>query len=320
MAIEQQQESTIPDDSAANLAYGKYLAECVGVRDAQVPFHRSTKRGTLAVSELKSFIRSSQPNAPVGYDDAFLLAVQLNSFSREFWRDGRSINCEPVLAGMTYIYDLRQDTQILVHDPGHAVTFYMPRATLNLCAEQHSLAGISEMIRADTSGCDDRIMHHLAQAVRAAFAQPHRASSLLLDEILGAACAHALGQFGSARGSSERDDHGLAPWQERRAKELIECSLDASLAELAEACGLSISQFGRAFRRSTGMPPHRWQLARRIARAQDRLTNSTLQIAEISLDCGFSNQSHLTRAFKEATGMTPSHWRRLYGRGNLPAV
>ena len=40
-----------------------------------------------------------------------------------------------------------------------------------------------------------------------------------------------------------------------------------SFSQLAEACGLSTRHFARAFRQSTGVPPHRWLLRHRIQRA-----------------------------------------------------
>jgi AraC family transcriptional regulator len=53
---------------------------------------------------------------------------------------------------------------------------------------------------------------------------------------------------------------GLAPWQERRAKEMIQARLaeDLSLTEFAQACELSRSYFSRAFKKSAEMTPYNW--------------------------------------------------------------
>jgi len=300
------------EDTTNGRAYGTHLAECVGVSTPVVPVHRSLRRGMLAVSELRSFIRASEPNASIGYDDAYLIAVQLRSFRREFWLNGQSVPCDPVQAGMSYIYDLRQDPRALVHDAGHALTFYMPRKSLEVLTEQNDLPAFFDLVRADTVGRNDRVMYHLAQAASAAFATPHSTSGLLLDELLVASCTHALGAFSNAQGSARRKVSGLAPWQDRRAKEMIDADLNVSLSELAQACELSISQFGRAFKRSTGTSPHQWQLARRIEKAQVLLTRSTLAISEVAFICGFSSQSHLNRAFRENTGTSPNQWRRMF--------
>ena len=41
-----------------------------------------------------------------------------------------------------------------------------------------------------------------------------------------------------------------------------------TLADFARLAGMSRSHFSRAFRTTTGMPPHRWHLNARIRRAQ----------------------------------------------------
>ena len=87
-------------------------------------------------------------------------------------------------------------------------------------------------------------------------------------------------------------------------------SEDIYLAELAALVGLSMAHFARAFRQSTGLPPHAWLVARRVERAQDMLTSSDEGVLEIALACGFSHGQHLARAFGRQTGTTPSAWRR----------
>jgi AraC family transcriptional regulator len=82
------------------------------------------------------------------------------------------------------------------------------------------------------------------------------------------------------------------------------------LAELATLAGLSASQFGRAFKVSTGTTPHKWHLDARICHAKRLLLDDRHSIVAIALDAGFSEQSHFTRAFRAATGASPSAWRQ----------
>jgi len=82
------------------------------------------------------------------------------------------------------------------------------------------------------------------------------------------------------------------------------------LAEVASLVGLSASQFGRAFKASTGTTPHKWHLDARLGYAKRLLLDRRHSIVEIALDAGFSEQSHFTRAFRAATGAPPSAWRQ----------
>jgi transcriptional regulator GlxA family with amidase domain len=115
-----------------------------------------------------------------------------------------------------------------------------------------------------------------------------------------------------SRTSTGAVGRGLAAWQLELALELLlrDLSRNFPVARLASLCGLSRSYFGRAFKLSTGLPPHRWLLHYRIECAQDLLEHSDGDIAAISLRCGFSDQSHLTRMFHEIVGSSPAAWRR----------
>jgi AraC family transcriptional regulator len=82
------------------------------------------------------------------------------------------------------------------------------------------------------------------------------------------------------------------------------------LSELASLADLSPSQFGRAFKISTGSTPHLWHLNARIESAKRLLADRSMSLAQVALDTGFSEQSHFTRAFRAAAGVSPGAWRR----------
>ena len=105
---------------------------------------------------------------------------------------------------------------------------------------------------------------------------------------------------------------GLAPWQLRRATEMIAASAgaDVPLATLAAEVGLSPFHFARAFKISTGMPPHAWQRARRIDLAKALLESSNLTVTEIAFEVGYESSQTLARLFQRSVGVSPSQWRR----------
>jgi AraC-like DNA-binding protein len=111
---------------------------------------------------------------------------------------------------------------------------------------------------------------------------------------------------------TQRTFGGLTPSQERRAKELLIDSIsgDLPLSDLARECGLSLTSFSRAFRKSVGVPPHRWVIQQRIELAKTLLRGDPMSLAEVALECGFSDQSHFTRFFTAAVGASPGFWRQ----------
>jgi len=82
-----------------------------------------------------------------------------------------------------------------------------------------------------------------------------------------------------------------------------------SLEHVARECGLSVSYFSRAFRKSTGMAPHRWLIQRRVEAAKALLSAKAASLSEIALLCGFADQSHFTRTFSGMVGSSPGAWR-----------
>jgi AraC family transcriptional regulator len=104
----------------------------------------------------------------------------------------------------------------------------------------------------------------------------------------------------------------LAPWQLRRVTDFMRDNLadTLQLTQLAAISGLSPSHFGRAFKGSTGLPPHRWHLNLRIEQARSMLTEAGASLADIACATGFADQSHFTRVFSRIVGMSPGAWRR----------
>ena len=52
------------------------------------------------------------------------------------------------------------------------------------------------------------------------------------------------------------------------------------------------------------------QLSARIAKAQELLLSRSMPHAQIALEVGFAEQSHLCRVFKNMTGVSPAAWLR----------
>jgi AraC family transcriptional regulator len=104
---------------------------------------------------------------------------------------------------------------------------------------------------------------------------------------------------------------GLSTLVRRRIKDYIDTYLSQplELSELADQAMLSSFHFSRMFAVSFGMSPHRYVMARRLARACSLLQHTALPLAQIALDCGFASASHLSRRFVGVYGITPGAYR-----------
>jgi AraC family transcriptional regulator len=136
-------------------------------------------------------------------------------------------------------------------------------------------------------------------------------ANLLYGDGLSVALLQGLGSL--ARPAMGAAPNGrLAPWQLRRAVECIQDNLAEAipLQQLAAATRLSVSYFCRAFKASTGLPPHQWQLLSRIEKVKELLLDGRDSIAQIALTVGFADQAHMTRTFSRVVGTSPGAWQR----------
>lgn len=85
-----------------------------------------------------------------------------------------------------------------------------------------------------------------------------------------------------------------------------------TIQDLADLTNTSISSFERKFKQHFNMTPKAYLLRIRIQEACHRLAQTNDTISEIAIDCGFSDQSHLTRGFKKVMQETPKLYRNRF--------
>jgi AraC-like DNA-binding protein len=83
----------------------------------------------------------------------------------------------------------------------------------------------------------------------------------------------------------------------------------ATLGTVSRSLGVSVRTMQRRFRELGLPPPDYWRLLARARRAVALLA-STVPLAEIAGDSGYSDQAHMTREFVRWFGQTPSRVRQ----------
>ena len=108
---------------------------------------------------------------------------------------------------------------------------------------------------------------------------------------------------------------GLSPSVLHRVQALVDGQLErepgrlASIADLADLSGLSLSHFIRAFRASKGITPHRWIMTRRLEEAIAQLLRDRTSVTETAICSGFSSAAHFVATFRHNLGVTPAQFR-----------
>jgi len=135
------------------------------------------------------------------------------------------------------------------------------------------------------------------------FLQPDADSGLSIEcltwEILAA----------SAACDTEVDRVG--PGWVREARELLDARLREapSLRTIAHAVGVHPVHFAAVFRRFYGCSVGEYLRRRRLDQARRRLAETNESLAEIAMEAGFADQSHMTRVFRRFVGVTPGQYR-----------
>jgi AraC family transcriptional regulator len=274
---------------------------------------RALPKSTIAVTELRydhpEFILSTPPTE----EDAFLLGVHLELFERyEYWEEGKAAPVSTVRPGETIIYDVKRKPTFHLNSAFHSVHFYLPVSALHAIADEAEAPRIDELRYRPAVSHADAFLRNIAEALLPIFKTPSRLSQVFVDHLVLAVGHHVAATYGGLRPRPRPMAGGLTRRQERWAKELLAADLTGSLrlADLARECGLSASQFSRAFRKTVGEAPHQWLIRQRIERAKELLRENEAALAEIALTCGFYDQSHFTRSFTAWTGISPGLWRR----------
>jgi len=298
-------------------AYGQRLAEASRIENAPAIVTRALRTADIAVTEIRCDNPLPQMSGPIRQEDAFVLGLKLRDFPvHKYWEDGRLTPVRDLRAGESSLHDLKRNPTVLFDKPYHTLAFYLPRAALDAIADDANAPPIRDLSYEPGAGVNDLTISGLGSLLLPALSHPDQANPLFVDHVLLAVGVHVAQTYGGMRPMSRPARGGLTPWQERRATEILRANIKCGVAlkEVARECGISVGHFSHAFRRTLGVAPHKWLIEQRVVLSKEKLRDEGLSLSDVAMECGFSDQSHLTRVFREAVGVSPGAWRRVFKR------
>ena len=214
-----------------------------------------------------------------------------------------------VAAGGLFIHPAGRDLTVELGGDLTTVHLYLDDRTLR------DAAGGDEPVElAEELGSTDGLLEQVVRALDQTLRRWEPSARTYVDQLGSMAAAQLLRAHRAGRGSGRLDGaaRGLGAQQLGTVRALMEERLaePVPLADLAAAAGLSVSQFSRQFKASTGLAAHQYLLGLRVDRAARLLRSGPLPIAEVAVRCGFSHQEHLTRVMRAQLGTTPGALRR----------
>jgi AraC family transcriptional regulator len=244
---------------------------------------------------------------------ALLVSISLKSLpssSYQVWTSDKLIPTSIVRPFRSNVIDFDSQPGCWAGSAFDYVHYSVPRQGLDDIAEDLGLGRVSDYRLAVLE--DDLVVAQITKSILPFLGRGDRLSMLALDQFSLILGAHLLQRYGVLQKTARPAKGGLAPWQKRRASELLHANMHGRirLSEIARECGLSVSHFARSFKSSFGISTHRWLIQHRIDHAKQLMTQTTISLIDIAVQSGFNDQAAFTRAFHQIVGVSPGRWRR----------
>ena len=160
----------------------------------------------------------------------------------------------------------------------------------------------------------DKALHALIDASAYAVEDESVGSSMFADYLSRTIAAQLIRSYSKAKlkGGGRTSSSSSLSTTLSEAVDYMMANIDGAinLSDIAQATNRSPSHVARMFRTELGMPPHRYLISLRVDKARRLLEKTSMSIAEIAYECGFSHQEHLTRLFRRHCATTPAAYRR----------
>ena len=192
-------------------------------------------------------------------------------------------------------------------------------SSLHICLKPELIEQVAEASEIDTQrftliNCfsqQDLQLHQVALLLLAELQSGGMMGRLYIESLTQVLAIQLLRHYSTVTRTIASENRNLTHIQVQQAIEYIHTHLDRdlSLVEIADVINISPTYFASLFKRAIGTSPHQYVIQQRVEKAKEMLSKTDLAIAEITLQVGFSSQSHLTQQFKRITGMTPKQVR-----------
>jgi len=227
-------------------------------------------------------------------------------------------------------YEVRTGGKTLRYQSEPGTTFILPRGTVDelrwggpteriavaihpsfLCDAMDETIGCTDIELTEHWNLTDRHVMAVLRAMKTDLDEGSPAGRLYGDSLSNALAVYLLTRYSTRIYTPKRHRAGLPRYRLRRVLDHIDehVAADISLTQLATVAGMSAHYFAELFRLSTGHPPYRYVLIRKIERAKQSLRHREHSVLDAALEAGFRSPSHFARTFRRFVGVSPSQFQ-----------
>jgi AraC family transcriptional regulator len=268
----------------------------------------------FAVTRLRSGPREMEKAPVYPPDQAILICVSLTPAAIGQWKaiyNGRSVGVTRAIPFAATFIDLSCQMEMWARGPFDYLHYYLSRKLLERIALDNAMSSSFQLREAFF--VEDLVVSQMTKNILPIVKHGEPLDRLALDQTSTVLGAHILQAHCGAAKFVVPPRRGLEPWQKLRTEEMLLAHLEGNITieELAAACSLSASHFGRCFRQSFGAPVHQRLIQLRIDHAKNLLSRNNKTLVEIALLSGFYDQAAFSRTFSRIEHLSPSRWRRV---------
>ena len=300
------------------LMFGSSLADVFNAPAYDCRVFGQEPKPEFAVTRLRSGPREMEKAPQYPADNAILICVSLTPSAVGQWRaryDGREVGVTRAIPFATTYIDLNRPMEMWVRGPFDYLHYYFSMELLARIALDNGVSPAFDLQEAFF--VEDLVVAQMTKSILTPIRHGEPLDRLALDHVAMVLGAHTLQQHCRTPIFTSSPRQCLESWQKLRTEEMLSAHLEGNITikELAAACSLSPSHFGRCFRLSFGTSVHQRLIQLRIEHAKDLLSQTKRTLVEIASLSGFCDQAAFTRTFSRIEHMTPSRWRRANGNG-----
>ena len=174
----------------------------------------------IAVTRLRSDVGMNERTTVPAREGAFSIHLHMrDSPNHQLWLKGKKVFEGGYRSGTTSLVNLEEEPAARIGNPFDFLQVYVPSGSLDDIAADLGRPSVRELVwpRGEEDPAAAGLARLLVQAM-----ESERSNTLFADQILLALRVHVVNTYGAASAVRPRTGGGLAAWQERRAKDILE--------------------------------------------------------------------------------------------------